>query len=88
MTIQEFNKETEVYQRFIEGLKSSQLSIKSQDKWKTPLMTRWFDMVIYQGNYPFAFIEVKESLENKTLLLKQPTKIGQHYQLQLLGSEL
>lgn len=70
MSKQESNKEIEVYQRFVEELKSSKLHIKPQDKWKTPLMTRWFDIVVYKGNYPLAVIEVKGSLENKNTLAK------------------
>jgi hypothetical protein len=75
MSRQESNKEKQVYELLSEGLSSSELSIKSQDKWKTPLMTRWFDIVIYKGNYPLAVIEVKESLENKNTLAKATDQV-------------
>lgn len=73
MEPRESDFEKEVFDRFFNAFGNrpdSSLIIKAQDKWKTPLLTRWFDLVVYKGVHPLAVIEIKTSLLNKNVLAR------------------
>ena len=66
------SRESDIENIFLERLKShigdKSLRIVSQDSWKTSILTRWFDIVIYKRNYPLVVCEIKSSLRNKSTL--------------------
>ncbi|WP_299678492.1 DUF2971 domain-containing protein [uncultured Dokdonia sp.] len=72
-------KESEIENIFLKRLKESledkSLRIVSQDRWKTPLLIRWFDIVIYKGNNPLAVIEIKGTLANKNTLARATDQV-------------
>lgn len=73
------SRESEIENIFLERLKlhigDKSLRIVSQDRWKTPILTRWFDVVIYKGNNPFAVFEIKSSLSNKNTLARATDQV-------------
>lgn len=70
--MERFESEIEliVATRFKESLKQTNLEVRLQDRWDTPLLKRRFDIVIYKGVHPLTVIEVKGRLENKNLLAR------------------
>lgn len=66
------SRESDIENIFLERLKSyigdKSLRIVSQDSWKTSILTKWFDIVIYKRNYPLVVCEIKSSLSNKRSL--------------------
>jgi len=73
----QFESEIEiiVFNRLQTALDNSDLKIRPQDRWKTPLLTRWFDIVIYKGRNPFAVLEIKGNLQNKNLLARATDQV-------------
>src|SRR5690606_14729478 len=57
-----------VTERFKQALANTNLEIRTEDKWQTSILKRYFDIVIYKGFNPIAVIEVKNRLVNKNLL--------------------
>lgn len=52
--------EKQFYERLVNALGSnSELILKPLDKWKTSLLLRTFDLVVYKGINPLAVVEVK-----------------------------
>lgn len=64
-----------VHNRLIAALEGSDLTINAQDRWKTPLLIRRFDLVIYKGRNPLAVIEIKGSLQNKNLIARATDQV-------------
>lgn len=64
-----------VFNRFKEALLNTDLLIKAQDRWKTPLLIRYFDVVLYKGTYPLAIIEVKADLQQKIQLARATDQV-------------
>lgn len=54
-----------VLDRLYESLHGLNFEIVSQDKWKTSILTRSFDIVVYKSNNPFVVFEIKNSLKRK-----------------------
>ena len=73
----QFESEIEkiVFSRLQTALDNSDLIIRTQDRWKTPLLIRRFDIVIYQGRNPFAVVEIKGNLQNKNLLARATDQV-------------
>ncbi len=71
----ELDIEKIVCNKFIDALKESELITRPQDKWKTPILIRRFDIVIYKEPYPLAVIEVKVRLDNKNLLARATDQV-------------
>lgn len=67
--------EQEVFNRFDLALQDTELELKVNDRWKTPILLRYFDLVIYRGNNPLAVIEVKGSFENKNILARATDQV-------------
>ena len=53
-----------VFQRFVESLTDPSYKIVNQDRWKTSILVRKFDIVIYFESYPLAVIEVKTKISS------------------------
>jgi hypothetical protein len=73
----QFESEIEiiVFNRLQTALDNSDLIIRTQDRWKTPLLIRRFDIVIYKGRNPFAVVEIKGNLQNKNLLARATDQV-------------
>jgi len=67
--------EQSVALRFIQSLIGTGLEVKQEDRWETPLLKRWFDIVIYKGSYACAVVEVKGRIENKNLLARATDQV-------------
>ena len=59
-----------VANRFKEAFRQSNLEVRLQDSWDTPILKRRFDIVIYKGVHPLAVIEIKVTLQNKNFLAR------------------
>ena len=57
------------------NIKDKGLRIISQDRWKTSISIKEFDIIIYKGNNPLAVFEVKNSLNNKNILAKATDQV-------------
>ncbi|WP_400073772.1 DUF2971 domain-containing protein [Zobellia russellii] len=68
MNSRESKIEKKIFERLKLDIGDKSLRIVSQDRWKTPILNRWFDVVIYKGNNPLAVFEIKSSLGNKNIL--------------------
>lgn len=75
MRIKESEVENNFLKRLKENLDDKSLRVLSQDMWKTPLLIRWLDIVIYKGNNPLAVIEIKNSLANKNTLARATDQV-------------
>lgn len=64
-----------VTNRFQEAISDSDLILKSQDRWKTTLLVRTFDIVIYKGVHPLAVIEVRNQINSKDLLARTTDRV-------------
>lgn len=75
--MERFESEIErlVFNSFQEHLIASNLTLRSEDKWQTALLVRYFDIVIYKGNNPLAIVEVKGRLDNKNLLARATDQV-------------
>lgn len=67
----------EVVKRFKDALekKSTGLTVHTEDRWKTALLIRYFDLVIYKGTNPISVIEVKNTLDNKNILARATDQV-------------
>lgn len=71
----EIELEETIANRFQEALKHTNLQIRLRDRWKTALLKRSFDIVIYKNVHPLAVIEVKGNLLNKNLLARATDQV-------------
>lgn len=67
--------EQKVFHRFESSLQDSDLTLRNQDRWKTSILLRYFDLVVYRGNNPLAVIEVKGSFQNKNILARATDQV-------------
>jgi hypothetical protein len=70
--MEKFDSELEktVFERFKEALVHSDLEIKVQDRWQTPVLLQRFDIVIYKRTNPLAVIEVNSSIQHTNILAR------------------